>query len=95
MSTYLGFKPTEDPNYYFVSYNSEDVSRVGSIAETVSRSGISLWYDYGIEYGETWETTIAERIQNTQQSCQRGFFGGRFPSMRSRIGRTPADTAHA
>jgi hypothetical protein len=66
MSAYLGFQPTENPVYYFVSYNTEDSSRVGEIAKTMSYSGINLWYDHGIEYGDNWEITITEKIQNAQ-----------------------------
>ena len=66
MSAYLGFRPTKNSVYYFVSYNSEDAERVGEITKAMSYSGINLWYDYGIEYGDSWETTIAERIQNAQ-----------------------------
>ena len=32
MSNYLGFEPSECPEYYFVSYNNEDAVRVGEIA---------------------------------------------------------------
>lgn len=66
MSAYLGFQPTKNPVYYFVSYNNEDAHRVGPIAKTMSHSGINLWYDHGIEYGDNWEITITERIQNVQ-----------------------------
>lgn len=66
MSNYLGFKPTEEPDYYFVSYNNEDADRVGSIASQLSDAGMHLWYDCGIEYGENWEKTIALRIQKAQ-----------------------------
>lgn len=66
MSAYLGFQPTKNSVYYFVSYNSEDAIRVGDIAKTMSYSGINLWYDHGIEYGDNWETTITEKIQNAQ-----------------------------
>lgn len=66
MSAYLGFQPTKNPVYYFVSYNNEDAKRVGDIAKTMSYSGINLWYDHGIEYGDHWETIITERIQNAQ-----------------------------
>lgn len=65
MSNYLGFKPTENANYYFVSYNSEDTERVGDIAAAMTSEGIDLWYDYGIEYGDKWETTITEKIQKS------------------------------
>lgn len=66
MSNYLGFRPTENSNYYFLSYNSEDASRVGLIATAMSSMGIDLWYDYGIEYGDKWETTITEKIKNSE-----------------------------
>ena len=66
MSNYLGFNPSNNSNYYFVSYNSEDVSLVGKITSAMSSLGVSLWYDYGIEYGDNWETTIAEKIKDSQ-----------------------------
>lgn len=66
MSAYLGFEPTKDPNYYFVSYNNEDADRVGPIAGAMSDSGVNLWYDHGIEYGDDWETAITEKIQHAQ-----------------------------
>ena len=66
MSNYLGFKPTGNSNYYFLSYNSEDASKVGLIATALSSMGINLWYDYGIEYGDNWEITITEKIKNSE-----------------------------
>ena len=66
MSAYLGFQPTKNPIYYFVSYNNEDADRVGEIARTMSYSGINLWYDHGIEYGDDWETVITEKIRNAE-----------------------------
>lgn len=66
MSEYLGFAPSENPIYYFLSYNSEDKEKVGEIAKTMMHSGINLWYDYGIDYGEKWEETIAKKIKNSQ-----------------------------
>jgi len=32
----------------------------------MSQSGINLWYDHGIEYGDYWEITISEKIKNSQ-----------------------------
>jgi hypothetical protein len=61
MSNYLGFEPCNKPNYYFVSYNSEDAERVGLIAQRLSHSNVPLWYDYGINYGEGWEAKISEK----------------------------------
>ena len=66
MSCYLGFTPTADPNYYFVSYNSEDADRVGLIAQRLCRSDVPLWYDYGLEYGEKWEGQISGRLKDAQ-----------------------------
>lgn len=66
MSEYLGFKPTENPFFYFLSYNSEDKERVKSIAMPMFHKGINLWYDYGIDYGESWEDIIANKIKDSQ-----------------------------
>lgn len=66
MSCYLGFSPTDKPNYFFVSYNSEDIDRVGPIAQRVFRSNVPLWYDHGLEYGEKWELQITQRIKDCQ-----------------------------
>lgn len=66
MSCYLGFQPTDKPNYFFVSYNSEDVDRVGPIAQRLFHGNVPLWYDFGLEYGEKWETQISGRIKDCQ-----------------------------
>ncbi len=66
MSVFLGFQPTKSREYYFVSYNNEDATRVGSIAKALSESGVNLWYDHGIEYGDNWEPTITEKILNAK-----------------------------
>ena len=66
MASYLGFRPSDQPGYYFLSYNTEDANRVGEIALQIKQTGIDLWYDKGIEYGEKWERTIAEKIQGCQ-----------------------------
>lgn len=66
MSNYLGFQPSGHPDYFFVSYNSEDANRVGPVTCVLSNAGIPLWYDYGLEYGEKWEARIAERICNSK-----------------------------
>jgi len=66
MSCYLGFQPTDKPNYFFVSYNSEDLDRVGPIAQRLFHSNVPLWYDFGLEYGEKWESQISGRIKDSQ-----------------------------
>ncbi len=66
MSCYLGFEPTDRPNYYFVSYNSEDVDRITPITKSLFHAGVPLWYDFGLEYGEKWESQISGKIMNSQ-----------------------------
>lgn len=66
MSCYLGFTPTDRPNYFFVSYNSEDMDRVGMLAQRLCRSNVPLWYDHGLEYGEKWEYQISQRLRDAQ-----------------------------
>ena len=66
MSNYLGLQPTQRPDYYFISYNSEDRDRVGSVAKQLSYANMPIWYDYGLEYGEKWESQIADKIKNAQ-----------------------------
>ena len=66
MSNYLGFEPTDSPEYWFVSYNNEDAERVSGLACAINNAGIPLWYDYGIEYGEKWAWQINEKIAGAQ-----------------------------
>ena len=66
MSNYLGFEPCNEPYYYFVSYNTEDADRVGAITQKLCKNNVPLWYDYGIPYGEKWETIITKKIKNSQ-----------------------------
>lgn len=63
---YLGFEPSNEKPYYFVSYNSEDDYRIIPIVTALDKMGISLWYDYGIQYDEKWEGIIAERVFNSE-----------------------------
>lgn len=63
---YLGFEPSCEKPYYFVSYNSEDDYRIIPIVTALAELGISLWYDYGIQYDEKWEGIIAERVFNSE-----------------------------
>lgn len=63
MSAYLGFKPTDGDDYYFVSYNNEDADRVGAVLQLICGS-FPIWYDNGIEYGDKWEETISVRLVN-------------------------------
>ena len=62
MSTYFGFTPSNQSGSYFISYNAEDAERVAPIAFAMRQSGVPLWYDQGLIYGEQWEKQIAEHI---------------------------------
>ena len=62
MARDLGFKPVDGDEYYFISYNSEDCNSVSDYALRMHNSGIPLWYDRGIEYGEQWEEIIGKKI---------------------------------
>lgn len=66
MACYLGFQPTDEKEYYFVSYNSEDVGKIGPIVQKLNDSAVPLWYDYGLEYGEKWESEISGRIKDAK-----------------------------
>lgn len=62
MARDFGFMPAEGPDYYFVSYNSEDADRVAAVARNLADKGVPLWYDCGLAYGEKWEEQITEKI---------------------------------
>ena len=66
MSSYLGIEPTDRPDYYFVSYNSEDAQRLTPLMQQLVHYDIPLWYDHGLEYGKQWRNEIANRIQECQ-----------------------------
>ena len=62
MSSYLGFPSTDAKNAIFISYNTEDSNRIQPIVCKLHNLGVPLWYDYGLEYGESWSTQIAAHI---------------------------------
>ncbi len=62
MARDLGFDPAKNEPFYFLSYNSEDMERVGQYARAAVARGLSLWYDKGIEVGSKWERSIADHI---------------------------------
>ncbi len=66
MSSYLGFFPKEQSDYYFISYNNEDADRVAAIIRRMHSQNISLWYDYGIPYGDQWETIIGNKLKDAK-----------------------------
>lgn len=62
MARDFGFMPAEGPEYYFVSYNSEDADRIAPVAKHLAEAGIPLWYDRGLIHGEKWEEQITGKI---------------------------------
>ena len=62
MSGYLGVDVVNEGKYYFISYNTEDMSEVSKYVNVLASKGLPIWYDYGIQVGNDWEETIAEKI---------------------------------
>ena len=48
--------------YFFISYNSEDADRISPFAMKLNDSGIPVWYDEGLVYGEKWEEMVGEKL---------------------------------
>ena len=66
MSSYLGIEPTERADYFFASYCNEDAERLTPLVKALAHNNVPLWYDYGLTYGNQWQTEIADRIQGCQ-----------------------------
>ena len=67
MATHFGFEPSTERQYFFLSYNTEDTSRVAPIARALHNKNIPLWYDRGLIAGSgTWEQQLAEKIDSCQ-----------------------------
>lgn len=67
MSEYLGFEPTTEENYFFVSYNSDDSERLTGLLTLLNASGVPLWYDHALDYGdEGWRVQIGTKIEQSQ-----------------------------
>lgn len=68
MSTDFGFRATEEQDYYFISYNTEDADRVGEICRLLNEAGLPIWYDEGIPIDSYWESILAERIDHCKEA---------------------------
>ena len=55
-----------DP-YVFVSYSHKDMDRVIPIIATLKQSMCRIWYDEGLNPGESWNDSIAEHLKNCSQ----------------------------
>ena len=67
MARDFGFKPIDIPPYYFISYNSQDSSRVAAICREMNRRDIPMWYDKGLLSGEKWEKQIISKIKSCRE----------------------------
>lgn len=66
MAKNLGIPYTDEKPFYFISYNSEDESRVAEYAKWLVEYNLPVWYDNGLKIGEVWEKEIAEKIDECQ-----------------------------
>lgn len=69
MSEYLGFQPVSEEyinsgkEFYFISYNSQDINYITPIVLKLHEMGVPLWYDYGIPYNSKWTGVIVDKIK--------------------------------
>ncbi|MGN0474524.1 MAG: leucine-rich repeat protein [Acutalibacteraceae bacterium] len=66
MATNFGFEPLTNGKRYFISYKTEDLMLVSSIARQLNAMGVPMWYDYGIEKGEKWNIEINKNIHDCE-----------------------------
>ena len=64
MEPYEGMKP-----YIFTSYARKDWERVKPFLDALSDAGYRVWYDAGIQAGEYWTKTLAEKISGCAVFC--------------------------
>ena len=57
MSTYNGNEP-----YIFISYAHADSATVLPLIEGLQSRGFRVWFDAGINAGDEWSETLADRI---------------------------------
>lgn len=55
---YCGSEP-----YIFISYAHKNSALVLPIVEELIRRGCRVWYDEGIQPGEAWDNSIADRLR--------------------------------
>lgn len=66
MACDFGVPVTENEEFYFISYNSEDADRVASIVRKMHEDGVPIWYDKGIDYGDLWEEVITTHVADAK-----------------------------
>ena len=66
MARNLGIPVTDQDDFYFISYNSEDADRISLLVKRIYDADIPLWYDNGLDYGDKWEEEIGKRIAQSK-----------------------------
>ena len=66
MARNLGIPVTDQDDFYFISYNSEDAERISLLVKRIYDADIPLWYDNGLDYGDKWEEEIGKRIAQSK-----------------------------
>ena len=64
MEPYDGREP-----YIFISYARTNGERVTPLLDVLSGTGYRVWYDKGIQAGEYWTKTLAEKINGCAVFC--------------------------
>ena len=69
MATDFGFKATTDESdYYFISYNTEDADRVKDICRILNEQGLKIWYDEGIPHDSFWKIVISKKVSKCKEA---------------------------
>ena len=49
-------------SYIFISYSRHDKAYVETLAMALSRRGMNVWYDVGVEGGDSWWRKVAQKV---------------------------------
>lgn len=54
------YDPSKGEKFIFLSYAHEDNEKIMADIELMARFGVRLWYDYKLEYGDSWKTQVRD-----------------------------------
>lgn len=66
MSNYDSYAYEGNKKYVFVSYSHKDEAEVLEIIEKLTKNGLRVWYDNGINPGSNWPEVIAGHLNNCE-----------------------------
>lgn len=66
MKKYLGFEPTKNEDYVFLSFKHDDDIIVSKLALKLYEQGVAIWYDIGIEHGVNFQEYISLKISSSK-----------------------------